>query len=117
MPPIPACARPCLHNPTVSGTDAFTITEVLDCYVALDSVLEERKRLMDERGARDDGLIERGDWVGLRRAMEASKVREGTMTLFGELLEKRFLKGTVWEAREGRVAEYGILREKIANMR
>ncbi|CAM9599517.1 unnamed protein product [Scytosiphon promiscuus] len=56
-----------------SGTDAFNITEVLDCYVALDAVLKERKRVMDERGARDDGLIERGDWVGLRRAMEASK--------------------------------------------
>ncbi|CAM9438750.1 unnamed protein product, partial [Ectocarpus fasciculatus] len=56
-----------------SGTDAFTMTEVHSCFMALGSVLEERKRVMDRRAARDNGLIERGNWVGLQRAMEASK--------------------------------------------
>eukprot|EP00903_Cladosiphon_okamuranus_P014275 g13258.t1 len=56
-----------------SGTDAFTITEANDCYMALGSVLDQRKRVMDERATRDDALIERGYWVGLQRAMEASK--------------------------------------------
>lgn len=47
--------------------------------MALGSVLDERKRVMDERAARDDALIERGNWVGLQRAMEASKVINSTM--------------------------------------
>lgn len=59
------------HN---SGTDAFTITEVNASFMMLGSVLDERKRVMDQREARDDALIERGNWVGLQRAMEASKV-------------------------------------------
>lgn len=67
LKPIPLLG----HN---SGTDAFTITDVNDCYMILGSVLDERKRMMDERAARDDALIERGNWVGLQRAMEASKV-------------------------------------------
>eukprot|EP00752_Nemacystus_decipiens_P009941 g8865.t1 len=56
-----------------SGTDAFTMTEVNICYMALGSVLDERKSVMDQRAARDNALIERGNWVGLQRAMEASK--------------------------------------------
>lgn len=51
------------------------MTEVNDCHRALGLVLDERKRVMDQRAARDDALIERGSWVGLHRAMEASKVR------------------------------------------
>lgn len=62
-------------NDENSGTDAFNMTEVHGCFMALSSVLEERKRVMDRRAARDNGLIERGNWVGLQRAMEASKVK------------------------------------------
>lgn len=43
--------------------------------MALGSVLDERKIVMDQRAARADALIERGNWVGLQRALEASKVR------------------------------------------
>lgn len=43
--------------------------------MALGSVLNERRRVMDYRAVRDEKLIERGNWVGLQRAMEASKVR------------------------------------------
>lgn len=57
-----------------SGTGAFTFSEVNLCYEALGAVVEEKKRDMDDRFTRDEGLIARWSWVGLRRAMDNSKV-------------------------------------------
>ena len=50
------------------------MAEVNDCYLVLETVHDERKRVMDQRAARDDALVQRGNWVGLKRAMQASKV-------------------------------------------
>lgn len=57
-----------------SSTDAFTFSEVNICYEALGVVMEEKKRDMDDRFTRDEGLIARWSWIGLRRAMDDNKV-------------------------------------------
>lgn len=57
-----------------SGNDGFTFSEVNICYEALDAVMEEKTRVMDDRSARDEGLIARWSWVGLRRAIDNTKV-------------------------------------------
>lgn len=45
-----------------------------DCYTALELILDDRKRTLEDRVTRDEILIERGAWVGLQRALEVGKV-------------------------------------------
>lgn len=67
-------SMPVIFRTINSRTEAFTFSEVNICYEALGTVMEEKKRDMDDRFMRDEGLVARWSWVGLRRAMDNSKV-------------------------------------------
>lgn len=62
------CGAPSCPSST-SGTDAFTLVEATDCWEALETVIDRRRKVVSDRCARDEDLIERGTWAELQRVI------------------------------------------------